>query len=238
MSCKNYRKALMDAAATNAAPSRELRSHLNACASCRAAFTEELQLFAAIDTGLQAAANAEVPASLFPRVRAKLNERVAPRRTYIPAVAALAAATVIVATIVFLRSATRGTAQEEPQITVAVRSVAPSEAKALPPSVPRTGTSAPVPKDKERRFVRNAPAARGLGEDVQVLIPSGQKRAIDALLVSVMQGVVKPDVLLAEKPKKPLRELEVSPIEISPVEMRPLDEVGQDSSLEKVKAER
>jgi hypothetical protein len=236
MSCERYREALIDAAAAGLAPSRELRSHLDVCASCRAAFPEEEQLFAAIDTGLRATANAEVPASLFPRVRAKLNERVAPRRSYIPALAALAAAGAIVAAMIFLRSTTRGPAQEEPQISVAVRSVAPSEARALPPAVLRAEASAPVLREKARRPTRISPAARV--EDVHVLIPAGQKRAIDVLLVSLQQGVIKPDVLVAEKPEKPLQELKVSPIEISPIEMKPLDEVSQDSRSENEKTQR
>src|SRR5277367_1821229 len=72
MPCENYREALTEAAAADAVPSGELRSHLDACASCRTAFTEEQQLFAAIDTGLRASANSDVPATFLPRVRANL----------------------------------------------------------------------------------------------------------------------------------------------------------------------
>ena len=81
MPCENYREALTEAAAADAVPSGELRSHLDACASCRVAFTEEQQLFAAIDTGVRASANAEVPASLLPRVRVQLNEQSVPERS-------------------------------------------------------------------------------------------------------------------------------------------------------------
>jgi hypothetical protein len=72
MPCEDYREALIEAAsaAADSRPPRELRSHLDACPSCRAAFTRETQLFAAIDAGVRATANAEVPASLLPRVRA------------------------------------------------------------------------------------------------------------------------------------------------------------------------
>ena len=104
MPCENYREALIEAAATGAAPSRELRLHMDACASCSAAFAEELQLFVAIDSGVRATANSEVPASLLPRVRARLNEHPATRRFWIPAWAAVAA----VAALVFAASIASG----------------------------------------------------------------------------------------------------------------------------------
>ncbi len=70
MLCKHYKVALIEAAASSAQPQGDLRAHLEACASCRAAFEQEQSLFASIDAGLHVAANAEVPASLLPRVRA------------------------------------------------------------------------------------------------------------------------------------------------------------------------
>ena len=74
MPCEHYKDALIDTAAGGAGPQGELRAHLASCPSCREAFTQEQSLFAAIDAGLQVAANAEVPPSLVPRVRAALDE--------------------------------------------------------------------------------------------------------------------------------------------------------------------
>jgi len=69
MFCKAYHQSLRDAAASGEALSPVLRKHLASCESCRAAFAEEQCLFAAIDSGLQASANSEVPATLIPGVR-------------------------------------------------------------------------------------------------------------------------------------------------------------------------
>jgi hypothetical protein len=74
MLCEHHKDALIETAATGSAPSGELRAHLAECDSCRAAFDEEQSLFGAIDSSLHAAANAEVPPSLLPRVRASLDE--------------------------------------------------------------------------------------------------------------------------------------------------------------------
>lgn len=230
MSCENYREALTEAAATNAALSGELHSHLDGCASCRAAFAEERQLFAAVDTGLRADANAEVPASLLPRVRAKLNERSVPRRSWIPAFAAIAAAAALVIGIVFVRGVGRGTAEQDPQVSEAAHGVVQPETKTVPAAVPHVETSAPPSKGKPHRPLRIGPVAPV--EEVAVLIPAGQKQAIDALLASVQQGKVEANVLLAEKPKGTLEELQVSPLEILPIDMKPLADVSAESPSE------
>jgi len=230
MPCENYREALTEAAATGAAPSSELRSHLDGCASCRAAFAEERQLFAAVDAGLRASANAEVPASLLPRVRAKLNELAVPRRSWIPAYVAVAATAAIVIGIVFVRGVGRRVPEQGPQMTAAARSVVPPETKTVPVAVPHVETSAPPSKGRLHRPLRIAPVAPV--EEVAVLIPAGQKMAIDALLSSVQQGKVEANVFLAEKPKGTLEELQVSPLEILPIDMKPLADVSAESPSE------
>src|SRR5437870_3327920 len=83
MPCKDYREALIEAAASGSRPQSDLRAHLNACASCRAVFEQEQALFASIDAGLHVAANADVPGSLLPRVRVRLDEATAPRLRWV-----------------------------------------------------------------------------------------------------------------------------------------------------------
>ncbi len=69
MFCESYRKVLMEAAGFGKALSRKLEEHLAGCEWCRAAFADEQALFRSIDGALEAAANAEIPGSLLPRVR-------------------------------------------------------------------------------------------------------------------------------------------------------------------------
>jgi len=227
MPCENYREALTEAAATGAAPSSELRSHLEGCASCRTAFAEERQLFAAVDAGLRANANAEVPASLLPRVRAKLNELAVPRRSWIPAYVAVAAAVALVVASVFVRGAGRHVPEQGPQMTATVLSVVPSETKTVPAVV------LPLETDATSSIHRPAqPASRATAvhvRDVSVLVPVGRKKAIDALLASVQQGNAEAGVLFAQQSEKTLHELQVSPLEISPIDMKPLADVSEES---------
>jgi len=101
MPCQHYKNALIEAAASGAQPQGDLRAHLAGCADCRAAFAQEQSLFASIDAGLHVAANAEAPASLLPRVRARLDEAVATQRRWLQPVI-LAAASVALAFAIFL----------------------------------------------------------------------------------------------------------------------------------------
>jgi hypothetical protein len=155
-------------------------------------------------------------------VRAKLNERSVPRRSWIPAFAAIAAAAALVIGIFFVRGVGRGDSEQNLRTTAVARSVVPPETKTVPAAVPHVETSAPPTKGKLRRPLRIAPVASV--EEVAVLIPAGQKKAIDALLTSVQHGEVMADVLRAEKPEIPLAELEVSPLAISPIEIKPLED--------------
>jgi hypothetical protein len=236
MPCANYREALTEAAATNAGLSSELHSHLDGCASCRAAFAEERQLFAAVDTGLRARANAEVPASLLPGVRTKLNELSVPRRSWIPAFAAIAAAAALVVGIVFVRGVGRGDTEQNLRTTAAARGVVPPETKTFPPAVPHVETSAPSSKHGPAQPFRTATALHVT--DVAVLVPAGQKKAIDALLGSVQRGEVTADVLHAVKLEDPVQELQVSPLEISPLEMKPLGDANAEPASQNEKTRR
>jgi hypothetical protein len=221
--CEEYRMALTDAAAAAVQLSPELRSHLDACASCRGAFIEERQLFAGIDTGLRTSANAEVPTSLLPRVRAKLNERDAPGRSWIPSVSALAvAATVVV--FVLVRGHGRDIVDLNPQLSSVVHGVQPAETiPAAAAAVPIEKTS-PVVRKKTAQVAKTLPVVRA--EEVAVLIPAGQKQAIAALLGSVQYGKFDGEAVLAERPEKALQELQVAPLDVSPIELKPLADVS------------
>src|SRR5260370_12377511 len=114
MPCKHYKEALIEAAASGAEPQGELRAHLDACLDCRAAFKQEQSLFASIDAGLHVAANAEMPASLLPRVRARLDGAAAPRRGCAIQLFAFASAVVVVVALFAARAVWQPTVVQNP----------------------------------------------------------------------------------------------------------------------------
>src|SRR5260370_3926327 len=67
MPCKNYKDALIEAAASDAEPPGELRAHLAGSVDCRAAHEQQQALFAYIDPGCLVAAITVKPPSLLPR---------------------------------------------------------------------------------------------------------------------------------------------------------------------------
>jgi hypothetical protein len=72
MPCEQYQKALIDLACAATEPRRDLRAHLDACPSCRASLERERLLLASIDSGAHNMANAKLPPSLLPVMRARL----------------------------------------------------------------------------------------------------------------------------------------------------------------------
>ncbi len=232
MPCENYREALIEAAGVDPALSRELRSHLDACACCRAAFSEEQQLFAAIDSGLRATANAEVPASFFPRVRAQLVGRPALRRSWIPAFAGVGIAAALIVALVLARRPARNGSVANPQAVTEAQNAPPvrnqpvtSAAVRVPAEIARTA------RKRARVETANTALARDAASvEAEVLIPAGQKHAMDVLLAGLQKGEVQPEALLAEKPEEPLKTLAVSPLDILPIEIKPLPESETNSA--------
>lgn len=235
MLCEDYRETLTEAAARNSAPSPELRSHLDACGPCRAAFTEELQLYAAIDTGVRAMANAEVAAALLPRVQAQLSEQNVARRSWFPVSAAIATAAAIVMVIVLVRSHGRDAVETDSPVGSIALSVAPAETK---PALPEAISLEKLDLATKNRTVRAVPIVPAPKiEEVAVLIPAGQRQAIDALLMDVQVGKVDGELLLARTPERKLEELEVTPLVVSPIEVKPLAGVSA-ASVEQNKSTR
>ena len=175
MPCKHYKDALIEAAASDAEPQGELRIHLAGCSDCRTAFEQERSLFASIDAGLHVAANAEVPASLLPRVRARLDEESAPRRVWATSWLVLASAAVMVAAFFTARALWRPSVEHQPIETAA---------KASPPQRVK------VPSQKGAPEVES-PAEKNDASKHRFLI--GKNHAVRETLV---RGKTVPEVLV------------------------------------------
>jgi hypothetical protein len=238
--CEHYRTAIIDAAAAADQLSIEVRAHVDGCPDCHATFAEEKQLFSAIDSRLYAAANVEVPASLFPRVRAQLNERTASRLSWVPAGALIATVAAVILAIVYIRSAGRGGVEPNPLTISAVNKELPAVLQPSTQVVAPTKTALPA-KGHLRGAARNPSLAEAAEDEaVKVMVPIGEKRGMLALLTNLQQGKVAGEVLLAEKAEKTFEELQVSPLAIAPIEVKPLVDVSPEpaSALENEETKR
>jgi hypothetical protein len=228
MLCENYREALIEAAAVDARLSPELRSHLDACVSCRAAFVEETQLFAAIDAGLRTAANAEVPPSFFPGVRAGLLDDSASERGWKPFLIFAAAAVAIVLTV-FITARPRHTIYDNH--AKQIFSASPREKLEASARGEASGTRAIVAPSRSYRMQhqRNtAPADSASSNAMDVLVPPEEREAFARFIGSQpgRSGVVIAGVAAA--PDNEDKRLSVEPLEISELEVKPLEALASE----------
>lgn len=224
MSCEYYKDALIEAAGSgadraSASPSDAkmvaLRVHFATCDSCRASFAEEQLLFTAIDAGLRAAANAEVPASLLSRVRASLDEAVAPQRRWAPNWFALAGAAAMVVALFVARSWWRTSVEPKPVPTAAKMG---PKAPAIPP--PQNQIVAVVPS--EQRNSISQPSA-GRAPELEVLVPADQ----EFLLVRYAEQwrrQKRAPLLAKDSDESALAPLQVAPIQIAQLDVKLLAE--------------
>jgi hypothetical protein len=232
MLCEHYKDALIEAAASGVAPSGELREHLAECASCRAVFGREQYLFAAIDTGLHAAANAKIPPSVLPRVRARLDEVATPRLRWMQQLV-FASTGVALGLVVFVMARPHRAAQEE---------LAKQGAVTVPASIPpatgvnREETSSegtqiaaiPVNRSHASRDSTNSPSAAS--SNPEVLVPPDEREAF-ARLIGVLNE--RSDVgasLLAKVPEKEDGLAAVNPLQIPDIEIKPLEGTETETS--------
>jgi hypothetical protein len=222
MPCENYREALIEAAAVDARLSPKLRSHLDACVSCRAAFVEETQLFAAIDAGLRTAANAEVPPSFFPGVRASLRDDPASQRGWKPFLIFAAAAVAIVLTV-FITARPRHTIDNQAKH---IFSASPGEKPEASARGETSGTGAIVASSRSYRMQhqRNtAPADSASSNAMDALVPPEEREAFARFIGSQPgRGGVVIAVVAAAADNEDKR-LSVEPLEIAELKVKPLE---------------
>jgi hypothetical protein len=223
MPCEDYREALIEAAAAGVASSGELRLHLGACASCRAAFAEETQLFAAIETGLRATANVEVPPSFLPRVRARLENAPEADRRWTPFLI-LAAASAAIALTIFIASRPRqATNDNQAKQTLGVPF---SETPAKPASEEvvasrNTAVAMSARRAPQRRDSISVSSASSAG--LEVIVPPDEREAFARFMDSQQVRNVAAIALVVPASSKKDEPMSVEPLEIAELKVMPLE---------------
>jgi hypothetical protein len=223
MPCQYYKDALIEAAASGVEAHGKLLVHLDACASCRAAFEREQSFFASIDAGLRVTANAEMPASLLPSVRARLDEESAPRNSWVTNWFVLASAAVMVIAFFAARSVWSPSVTEKPFKTAEKANVQPSPNQ-NPSVIP--AVEANSPRQHQLAIVKNhqlREAPGSLKTMPEVLVPRDQ----EILLAEYAEqwNLHKHPLLLAQQfDSTILPPLQVAPIQIDELDVKLLAE--------------
>jgi hypothetical protein len=223
MPCKHYKDALIEAAAGGAELQGDLRAHLGRCAECRAAFEQERSLFASIDARLHVAANTEVPASLLPRVRARLDEEIAPQhRWFQPWIFAAASVAIALATFQFARPHHAGRddqAKEPPQILAAN---APAKSSGHQNSDPGAQIASSNAKSQTR--VHSIFSRPGASSQPEVLVPPDEREALARFVATLQESGDVAIALVTPAPQKKDEPASLEPLQIKELEIKTLEE--------------
>jgi hypothetical protein len=224
MPCKHYQDALIEVVASGAEPQGELRAHLAGCSDCHAAFEQEQSLFASIDAGLCVAANSEVPASLLPRVRARLDEAVEPQRLWMQRMIFAAASVALTFAILLLarphHSSPDNQAKQAPRVSVSE----PATTNA------RNQNSDPAPQIAASKV--NNSQARGhstllrpvASSHPEVLVPPDEREALARFVVVLQERREVAVALLTPATQTKGESAGLEPLQIKELEIKTLEE--------------
>jgi hypothetical protein len=220
MLCDKYKNALIEAASGAALPIA-LREHVQACEHCAATLAGEQALFAAVDAGLQKAANARVRPSFVPNVQANLATETSPARNPIPGWA-LGCATAAVAVAVAFLSLPPGTHDKAGRGAVTVPSKRPAGAGEVVSSVApehKTHFSARADKaPKQQNFsVAGSP-------EPEVLIQPEEEQLLKRFYTAVRKPAVDAKVFVTDNHEATPKLLVIEQIEVRDLRIESLDE--------------
>ena len=226
MFCSTYNKSLTDAAASGEVSPAQ-REHLASCEPCRAAFASEQSLFAAIDFGLRAAANSEVPATLIPRVRVAINNEPAQRPSFQKWIFAGAVVTCAFAATIILQLKHRET--PVPFKTAVTQTPARSSPQLgiLRPSVSAAAPESPRCVNKSET-VRSSPTDADGSITAEVLVPDEERAAFAKFLASEQIVSSKSSAVVLRAPEAPRDLAPLPSVEIARLEVLPLN--GEEGS--------
>jgi hypothetical protein len=230
MPCEHYQNALIKAAASGAEPQGELCLHLAACATCRTAFAQEQSLFSSIDTGLHASANAEVPASLLPRVRARLSDEAAPSRMWtqplIFAAASFALAFAILLVVWPHHARPDSQAKQTPQIPVSETTVTSGRRQNSVPATQIISSNVNNPKPPGHSTLLRPTAS----SEPEVLVPPDEREAFARFVAALQERSDVAVALVTPSNHEKDESSSLKPLQIDRLEVKPLEGTESEES--------
>jgi hypothetical protein len=228
MKCEDYRKALIEGAASGEKFESRLAGHLEECAQCRAKLQHEEALFAAIDQALHTKVN-EMPRDGFlTGVQARIREQ-APSKSQWTPVLALTGAALALTLVAMLHPWT--TSPSRPVEARKPHTESMKVSKIVPHRLV-SEESEPKTNNTDARVRRpQSPALRPEGVQIasgelEVLVPPDEGKAFHQFVArlqgqeQVAQAVASPVVSSVPDEKNELPE--IAPVEIAGLQLEPL----------------
>jgi hypothetical protein len=221
MSCKAYKNALTEAAASGTEPFGDLQLHLRECPACRVRFTEARSLFSAIDKGMSSVANTQASPSFLPRVRSLVGQEGTPKFSWTTAWAATAVAGSIFAVLAFtLLHGGKQPQQRTLQISKVHQPQSHKQADSQTIGQTKKNTtvsSVPVPRLPQHKA--NKSTRTSIRQQPEVLVPATERESY-LRFVSALQ---RPEMVLTLKPSKNEEVLKVDPVQVAQLSVPQLD---------------
>jgi hypothetical protein len=230
MPCKHYKNALIEAAASGAEPPGDLRAHLAGCADCRVTFEQERSLLASIDAGLQVTANPEVPTSLLPRVRARLDEvDTRQLRWFQPLVFAAASIALALAILLFARPPHSNPgiqAKQTPQIPVDEAPGANTAHQSPGPGAQIVSANATNSQTRVRSTLSRPVAS----SQPEVLVPADEGEAFARFVATLQERGDVAVALVTPSSDAKGEPASLEPLQINRLEVKPLEGTKSEAS--------
>jgi hypothetical protein len=222
MNCQQCREKMLESlAAGEAQLARELSAHQQCCPICRQYYEMQSCLFRSMDAGLLAAANEEIPPSLMPAVRARLEEQPVPGHAWPPSWSFIpvAAVALLAVGISYVRDRPKSQSRFSENVSVASRSLANAERPVLPSE--KSVTAAPRRKHKLASSTTLSSAASEAAPEVIVLAEERQAFARFVAKLPEERGVA----LALTRPAPVVQDdsVEIALMQIDSLEVKPLE---------------
>jgi hypothetical protein len=223
MNCGGAQTGIIDAIASRESELRgELHQHVRECAGCRAFLANQASLASTMDFHLRFIANQPAPPSLLPHVRARLEQKAAPRREIFrwqSVLLAIASVLLIAIGVRILRPHTTTPAPE------AAAQVAPESPIVNRPVSPRVREPAPkISRVAAVALKANVPAHFS---DTEVLVLPEEQQAFQRFVSHISQDQDSAKALVAAASSRADAPVEIALLAITNVEVKPLE--GTDS---------
>lgn len=229
MNCQSAREQITDTLATGQVElNGGIADHLQSCSACRTFYAQQAELFRAMDSGLSAMANEPMPASLLPRVRARMEETHTSNLWFYRLVPA--AAVLVIASVMALPLVRRSFRSAGVQVAV-IPERSENGAEPRPPLVERPeklmiphATRAQSSHLSARPSAAQRPAQTA---EVAVLVSSEESQGLLQLAAAVPRSPQWAQAMVHPAAPQSIQVAPIEPVEIANLEVNPLSEGNQ-----------
>lgn len=216
MFCESYRETLSQARLRDERLPAEVQAHLESCASCRAAFSDEQALFALIDAEVRARVNAEAPASLLPRVRQEIASPAA-RTRRVPILACVASGLAVAMIALAFAVRTKVLSVKSEPLGHNISSPAPDE----PSVAQKGGGSVEMLVPTVNRWHKQPQVA--LRAEPEVLVSAEEQLGLQRYTSSLKNKEAGAPVVIKDNAVGEIEPLEIAKMEVKQLSIQPLE---------------